>query len=119
MAPLPRLLPVDPVALSDIVRHDRIERGVSLVDKATPLKEEYTPSKANGDLWRWWVVMKHGDGVCFLHAELKACSRRANESPALDGIRAEIVYGEMVIVLCTFAGPASSPSSVLGCHSLF
>ncbi|KZP06831.1 hypothetical protein FIBSPDRAFT_966132 [Athelia psychrophila] len=83
----------------------QISRGMmgsstgSLLDMTT-LKEELTPSEVDEDL-------------------LKVCVRRANESPVLDGIRAEIARGEVVVALRTFAGPASSSSSVLGCRFFF
>ncbi|KZP05713.1 hypothetical protein FIBSPDRAFT_1053954 [Athelia psychrophila] len=83
------LLQLTPLSLSDIARHDRIERGVSLVDTATPLKEEYMPSEINEDL-------------------VEACGRREKESAALAGIYAEIAHGRMTIALRIFAGPASS-----------
>ncbi|KZP07541.1 hypothetical protein FIBSPDRAFT_875377 [Athelia psychrophila] len=89
--PLPRFLPgpAAELSLSDIARHNRIERSVGLVHKPTPLNEEYTPSEINRDLLE--VIQREGG---FLGAEHVATGRWRTNLPRWTGYTRSLHAGE-------------------------
>jgi hypothetical protein len=99
---------IRPVSLYEFGKHGAIEHDASLVHGDTPPGEKYAPIEIRQELVQQLIDDVKAEGeetkqevksVMNASDVARARIRREKDSPALDGLHAEVARGEMAIIL--------------------